>query len=99
MKAIINGQTIAESDDTIMIEGNHYFPPDSVRQEHLSDGSRQYTCPWKGEAKYWDVKAGDQVEPNAAWSYPEPMESAQKIVGHDFSDYVAFHVPPAEVNK
>lgn len=91
MKATFSGKTIADSDETILIESNHYFPPDSVNMDYLKDGDREYTCPWKGEAKYWDVVVGEHALPNAAWSYSEPKKSAIKIVGKDFSGYIAFH--------
>ena len=85
MKAVMNGKTIAESDDTIVIENNHYFPPSSVSMEHLQPTAHRSTCPWKGEAHYFDVVVDDKTSTNAAWSYPEPKEAAKEITG-----YVAF---------
>lgn len=85
MKAIWNGTTIAESEATIEIEGNQYFPSDSVKREYLRESSRRTTCPWKGEAHYFDVVIGGEQNRNAAWSYPEPKEAAAQI-----KDHVAF---------
>ena len=83
MRAIWNGVTIAESDDTILLEGNHYFPPDSVSP---GTGSRAPGCapfaPWKGLARYYTVKAGGQESRNAAWAYPQPFPWIRKIRGH-----------------
>lgn len=90
MRAIWNGQVIAESDDTIVIEGNQYFPPGSVNKEFIVLSDMHTTCPWKGEASYFDIKVGDEVNEGAAWYYPEPKERAGEIVGADFRDYVAF---------
>jgi uncharacterized protein (DUF427 family) len=80
-----NGAVLAESDRTIEIEGNHYFPPDSVRWEYLASSDHHTTCWWKGKASYYHVKVGDQVNENGAWFYPEPKEAAE-----DIKDYVAF---------
>ncbi len=85
MKAIMNGIVIAESEDTIVIENNHYFPPESVKQEFLRESDRLSTCPWKGEAHYFDVVTEERESKNAAWYYPQPKEAAQEIKG-----YVAF---------
>jgi len=85
MKAIWKDVTLAESDDTIVVEDNHYFPPDSVKKEYLKESATHTTCPWKGEASYYDVVLSDEVKKDAAWYYPEPKEAAQQI-----KDYVAF---------
>lgn len=77
-----NGTVIAESDDYEIVEGNVYFPAESVHSEYLRDGDRQYTCPWKGKSAYHDIVVGDEVNRNAAWSYPEPKEAATNIKGH-----------------
>lgn len=92
MKAIWNNKVIAEAnkEDLIYIEGNWYFPPDSVRQEYLTKSSTPYTCPWKGECQYFNVGEGDKVSQDNAWSYPEPKPSAIDRVKKDFSNYVAF---------
>ncbi len=85
MKAKWKDKVIAESDDTIYLEGNYYFPPDGVSTELLRDGSTQYTCPWKGKANYHDVAIDGEVNENSAWSYPDPKPAAKEISG-----YVAF---------
>ena len=81
MKAQWNGVTIAESDDTIVVEGNHYFPADSVRSEVLSSSSKQTTCPWKGQASYYNLQVDGQVNEAAAWYYPDPKAEAENIRG------------------
>jgi uncharacterized protein (DUF427 family) len=85
MKARWQGRVIAESDATRVIEGNHYFPPASLVQEHLRSSDQTSFCGWKGKASYYDVVVGDQVNPGAAWTYPDPMKAAAEI-----RDYVAF---------
>ena len=85
MKAVWNDAVLAESDDTVVVEGNHYFPPDALRREHLEPSSHRTTCPWKGEAGYFDVVAGGERNENAAWVYREPKEAASEI-----KDHVAF---------
>jgi len=82
MKATWNGVVLAESDETIVVEGNHYFPPESVKREVLQESARRTTCPWKGEAHYYDIVVGDARNRNAAWSYPAPKEAAAQIKGH-----------------
>ena len=84
-KATWNGKVLAESDDTILVEGNLYFPPDSVKWEYLQEGDRQYTCPWKGKSAYYDIVVDGKIGKNSAWNYPEPKEAAGRIKG-----YVAF---------
>jgi len=86
-KATWNGAILAESDDYVVVEGNVYFPPESVKHEYLDKGDRQYTCPWKGETSYHDITVGGQTNENAAWSYPDPKPAAQQI-----KDHVAFEV-------
>ncbi|NNF59212.1 MAG: DUF427 domain-containing protein [Rhodothermaceae bacterium] len=85
MKAIWNDTVLAESDDTIVIEGNHYFPPDAIRREHFKPSEHHTTCPWKGEASYYSVEVNGARNANAAWYYPEPKQAASEI-----QDYVAF---------
>ena len=85
MKATWNGALLAASDATIVVEGNHYFPPDSVRREHFRDSATHTVCPWKGLASYYDVVVGDAVNRDAAWYYPAPKDAAMEIGG-----YVAF---------
>jgi uncharacterized protein (DUF427 family) len=90
MQAIWKNQVIAESNDTIMIEGNHYFPPESVKREFLTSSDTQYHCPWKGDATYYNVVVNGETNPDAAWCYLKPLEGAFKLVGRDFSGWVAF---------
>jgi len=81
-KAIWNGAVLAESDRTVEVEGNQYFPLDAVRREHLRDSATHTTCPWKGIASYYDVVVDGQVNRDAAWYYPQPKEAARQIAGH-----------------
>lgn len=85
MKAVWKDTVLAESDETIVVEGNHYFPPESVNKEYLHESDHQTRCPWKGFASYYDVVVEGDVNKNAAWYYPEPKEVASQI-----KDYVAF---------
>jgi uncharacterized protein (DUF427 family) len=80
-KAIWNDQTIAESDDTVVVEGNHYFPPESVKSECLKASSHTTVCGWKGTAHYYDLVVDGQTNPGAAWYYPTPKEAARQIAG------------------
>lgn len=82
MRAIWKGWTIAESDRTVLVEGNHYFPLDSVDRAALRDSSHTSVCPWKGTARYYDVVVNGEVNANAAWYYPAPKVEAQHIAGH-----------------
>jgi uncharacterized protein (DUF427 family) len=79
MKAIWNSAVIAESNNTVVVEGNHYFPSDSVKKEYLQNSSKHTSCPWKGEASYYDVVVNGQVNKDAAWYYPEPKPAAEQI--------------------
>ena len=81
MKATWHGVTLAESDDTIVIEGNHYFPPDSIRQEYFRQSDQHTRCPWKGEASYYDIAVDGDINSGAAWYYPEPQAAAAEIKG------------------
>lgn len=85
MKAIWNDAVIAESDDTIIIENNHYFPPSSVNQEYLSKTDTHTTCPWKGVASYYTLEVNGEKNTDAAWYYPEAKDAAKQI-----ENYVAF---------
>ncbi|NNE44233.1 MAG: DUF427 domain-containing protein [Gemmatimonadetes bacterium] len=85
MKAMWNGETLAESDATVVVENNHYFPPDSVRKEFLRTSDKTSVCPWKGKAAYYDIVVGGNENPGAAWYYPEPKDAAKQI-----RDHVAF---------
>lgn len=92
MKALWNDKVIAEADrkDLIYIEGNYYFPPESIKKEYLRPSSDRTSCFWKGEASYYDVDVEGDVNPGSAWYYPEPMPGAIERVKRDFTDYVAF---------
>ncbi len=79
MKAIWNGKTIAESGDTIVIEGNHYFPIDSVKEEYLKPSDTNTVCPWKGRASYYTLVIDGKENKDAAWYYPEPSAMAKGI--------------------
>lgn len=89
-KAIWNGQVLAESDQTIRIEGNAYFPPDSINRDLFIPSDHHTICPWKGEASYYNVVVGGKSNEDAAWYYPTPKEGSIDRVGQDFSNYVAF---------
>jgi uncharacterized protein (DUF427 family) len=82
MKALWNGKILAESNDTILVEGNNYFPPDSVNWEYFTKTDHTTTCPWKGQAEYYTIEVDGEKNENAAWSYPEPKDEAGKITGH-----------------
>jgi uncharacterized protein (DUF427 family) len=84
-KAVWKGAVLAESDATIVVEGNHYFPPDTVKREHFRPSETHTVCGWKGTASYYDIVVGDAVNTDAAWYYPETSDAAKAING-----YVAF---------
>ena len=84
-KATWRGTTLAESDEGIVIEGNYYFPPQSIRRAHFRSSTTHTTCPWKGEASYYDIEVNGEVNKDAAWYYPAPKHAAKSIAG-----YVAF---------
>jgi uncharacterized protein (DUF427 family) len=77
-----NGHIIAQSDSTTIVEGNHYFPVDSVRMELLRASDTHTSCSWKGEASYYTVRVNDEQNEDAAWYYPDPKEEAAQIKGH-----------------
>jgi uncharacterized protein (DUF427 family) len=85
MKAVWNGTVLAESDETVVVEGNHYFPPQSIKSEYFQGSGSKTTCPWKGRASYYDVVVNGDVNRNAAWYYPSPSQAANNIKG-----YIAF---------
>lgn len=85
MKATWNGAILAESDDTLVVEGNHYFPGDSLQRDRFATSATRTTCPWKGEAHYYDVQVNGETNRDAAWYYPAPREAAAQI-----KDRVAF---------
>lgn len=85
MKAIWNNEVIAESDETIVIEGNHYFPPSSIKKEFFKSSDTHTVCPWKGTASYYTLEVNGEKNQDAAWFYPETKEMANNI-----QNYVAF---------
>ena len=85
MKATWNGAVLAESDNTIVVERNHYFPPDAIQREYFQSSPTHTVCPWKGEASYYTIEVNGETNKDAAWYYPNPKEAAQNI-----KDYVAF---------
>ena len=84
-RATWNRALLAESDRCEIVEGNIYFPPDSIRRAHFKPSDHHTTCPWKGEASYYHIEADGRVNPDAAWYYPAPKDAARNITG-----YVAF---------
>lgn len=85
MKAIWNGKVLAESDATRVVENNHYFPPAALKMEYFKNSNHHTSCPWKGEANYFNVEVGGEKNENAAWYYPKPKQEAKEIEA-----YVAF---------
>jgi uncharacterized protein (DUF427 family) len=79
MRALWNNVVLAESDDTVVVEGNHYFPADSLKREYFRASDHHSLCPWKGTASYMDVVVDGEVNANAAWYYPTPSEKAKEI--------------------
>ncbi len=84
-RAVWNGALLAESDQCKIVEGNHYFPPDSIHAEHFRGSQTHTVCGWKGTASYYDIVVGDQINKDAAWHYPSPLAAAKEIAG-----YIAF---------
>ena len=82
MKAIWEDAILAESQDTIVIEGNHYFPPDAISPEFFRPSDTHTACPWKGLASYYNINVGGKVNKDAAWFYPEPKDAAKQIKNH-----------------
>jgi uncharacterized protein (DUF427 family) len=85
MRAVWNGVVLAEAPRTVRVEGNHYFPRESLRREYFLDSRTKSVCPWKGLARYYTVTVQDEVNPDAAWYYPRPSPLARRI-----KDHVAF---------
>ena len=85
MKAIWENVILAESNATIVVEGNHYFPPDSINKNYFKDSNTQSSCPWKGLASYYNLVVDGKVNQDAAWYYPDPKSAAGNI-----KNYVAF---------
>lgn len=82
MKAIWQGKVLAESDTTVIVEGNHYFPMDAVRREFFNESDKHTVCPWKGRASYYNVEVDGETNANAAWYYPDPKDAAAEIADH-----------------
>lgn len=82
MRATWNGATVAESDETVVVEGNHYFPPESIHEEYFVDSDTHTNCPWKGDASYRTIEVGGESNPDAAWYYPAPKDAAAEIKDH-----------------
>ncbi len=93
MKATYNNQIIVEADqgELIKIEGNWYFPPDSINREYLTESNQHTTCFWKGEANYYHVTVDGETFENGAWYYAQPKDGSIERVGKDFTGYVAFY--------
>lgn len=85
MKAVWNGATIAESDDTVVVEGNHYFPGETIKTEYFEPSETHTVCPWKGTASYYNLVVNGDTNADAAWYYPETKDAAKEIEG-----YIAF---------
>jgi uncharacterized protein (DUF427 family) len=85
MKATWNGKVLAESHKTVVVEGNHYFPPDSINTEYFQPSGSHTVCPWKGTASYYDIVVDGEINGDAAWYYPETKDAAKEIEG-----YIAF---------
>lgn len=85
MKAIFNNKVVAQSDKTIVVEGNHYFPVQSIHSDYFTETTHHTTCPWKGNASYYTINVDDDSSENAAWFYKDPKDAAKEI-----KNYVAF---------
>jgi len=85
MRAVWNGTVVAESDDTVVVERSHYFPPESIKREYFAESDHHTVCPWKGKASYYHLEVDGEVNRDAAWYYIEPSEAAAEI-----RDHVAF---------
>ncbi len=81
VKAVWKGVVVAESDDTVVVEGNHYFPAASLKQAYVSFSNHRTSCPWKGQARYYSLFVDGEMNPDAVWYYPEPSEAAVQIKG------------------
>lgn len=82
MKAIWNDKVIAESDETVVVEGNHYFPPSALNNQYFQESQHQTRCPWKGMASYYSIVVDGKENKDAAWYYPEPSDAAANIKQH-----------------
>ena len=93
MKAVWNGAVIADSDDTVVVEGNHYFPRSAVTSAFLKESATHTTCPWKGIASYYTLEVNGKRNEDAAWYYPEPKDEA-KMVGDRIAFWRGVEVTP-----
>lgn len=82
MKAIWNNTVVAESDNTVVVEGNHYFPAESINKQYFTESSTNTVCPWKGTASYYNLEVEGQTNADAAWYYPQTSDLAKHIKGH-----------------
>lgn len=82
IRATWNNVVIAESETTVMVEGNHYFPPETVHKQYLQESASHTVCPWKGTASYYTIQVGEDINKDAAWYYPTPSDAAREIKGH-----------------
>lgn len=82
MKAVWEGTVVAESDDTVVVEGNHYFPVASIKREYFKESPTHSVCPWKGTASYYTLEVNGRSNPDAAWYYPTPKDAAKQIADH-----------------
>lgn len=94
MKIVWEGVVLAESDQTVVVEGNHYFPPESINMEYFSGSALHTTCPWKGVASYYNIEVGGKKIQDAAWYYPQPKEAASQI-----KDHVAFYLNKVQLQN
>lgn len=81
MKAIWNGTVVAQSEDTVLVEGNHYFPESSLNRQFVTFSNHRSTCPWKGQASYYSLLINGEMNADAAWTYPDPKPEAEEIRG------------------
>jgi len=81
-RAIWKDTVLAESDQTVVVDGNHYFPPDSIDRQHVAPSDTTSVCGWKGTANYYHVTVGDEINRDAAWYYADPLDAARNIAGH-----------------
>lgn len=82
MKAIWNDKVIAEADETLIVENNHYFPPEAINKEYFKTSHTETHCPWKGEASYYTIEVDGKTNPDSAWYYPDPKPAAEEIKNH-----------------
>ncbi len=85
MKAVWNGVVLAESDDTVVVEGNHYFPASALNRDYVTFSNHRTTCAWKGQASYYSLLVNGEMNPDAVWYYPDPKPDAKAV-----RDRVAF---------